>query len=225
MTSDKYQRNQEHIRNQSSRPYRPGPPTSPHASPQNSSPAPSQLPQDSKPAKTGFTLVLNNSWVVNIICGLLLMLIAWLATNFYQEYHLLPAVKTSIQKAETLEKRIVELSKDIKELKENYLQKDQEGMPVMVGINSEMAEGTVSIYKNNKTGLKFRTWLQLTNPLNQLKPTLTMVVVGVSDKTGDTYADLFISPKAAEIFGVDLSKGVFPMNMKILEDASEKKGE
>lgn len=182
-------------------------------------------PHLQKIGTSGYPVIFSNNWFVNIACGLILMIIGWGITTVYQEYQLLPEVKKSVVKIDSLEKKIFELSKDVKELKGNYLERDQDGIEVIVGINSELSDNNVSVYKDNKIGLKTKTWLQLTNPLTQLKTSINMVVVLSMERKGTTSADLFISPKAAEIFGLDQTKGVFPMNVKILEAGQSKKSE
>ncbi|MEI6822966.1 MAG: hypothetical protein WCL51_13615 [Bacteroidota bacterium] len=96
-------------------------------------------------------------------------------------------------------------------MKENYLSKDLDGVELKVGINSYLEGNNVTVFKNNKAGLRFTNALFATNPINRYCSTIKLLVSNEIEKNGDkSDAEIFISKEAAAFLGCnDKKKGVF----------------
>ena len=106
----------------------------------------------------------------------------------------------------------------IKELIENYIIKE-DGTELEVGVSSELDQNTVSVFKGNKSGLKFSDAIKLTNTVHMLNPSVKLIVGHERDKKdSDSQADIFISKEAAEQLGVKNYKktGIFKVLLKKL---------
>ena len=69
------------------------------------------------------------------------------------------------------------LQNDVNEIKSCYLKKDVEGREVKVSINNNLEGNNVSVFKDNKLGLKFTQVVFLTNPIdfNDFAPTIKLL--------------------------------------------------
>ena len=88
-----------------------------------------------------------------------------------------------------------------------------------MGVSSELDQNTVSVFKGNKSGLKFSDAIKLTNTVHMLNPSVKLIVGHERDKKdSDSQADIFISKEAAEQLGVKNYKktGIFKVLLKKL---------
>jgi len=115
------------------------------------------------------------------------------------------------------------LQNDVNEIKSCYLKKDVEGREVKVSINNNLEGNNVSVFKDNKLGLKFTQVVFLTNPIdfNDFAPTIKLIVTREVDRSQDnSEAEIFISKDAASRLGLvrNISQGVFTLKIKLLDD-------
>lgn len=115
-------------------------------------------------------------------------------------------------KPETGPKPTDPITEPIKD-KEDFI----EGTEVLVGINYTLSGNEVSIFTQNKYGLKYLSQFFLSNPNDEIfLPRMRFSVHDTSRADpAESTAQIFISKEAAQRMGISkkLSKGVFRMNI------------
>ncbi len=130
-------------------------------------------------------------------------------------------VKPSIQKIEKDSSDILEKEREIQvhieTIEKKYLQKDNEGINCVIGINGDLSGNQVSVFKNNRFGLESQDVIFIKNPFGLFTPTAAFIVYTVKGSDSDSDADLFVSKEGIEKLDISpkqFKQGLFEMKLR-----------
>lgn len=136
-------------------------------------------------------------------------------------YNHLFDVKPSINDIKTSSAKILDTEKEIQSnierIEEQYLQKDKEGIRCKIGYSTELKENRVSVFKDNKLGLKSQDVIYITNPYGLFTPTVAFIVSTEDGYAGDSKADMFVSKAGLDKLDINqdqYNKGLFEVRMR-----------
>ena len=157
---------------------------------------------------------------INQLFWCILSAIAGVLLGFYFDFftHVGPDMESVKDELCSMSRSSESIDMRIKEIKDYYIKRDEEGCACAVGVSSEMEGNYVSVYKGNKLNLKSGDIIYITNPYGKFTPTVKFVVYFIDENTSNkSTADLYVS--RAGIDKLDISprevkrKGVFNMTM------------
>lgn len=90
-----------------------------------------------------------------------------------------------------------------------------------MGISGDLSGNCVSVFQDNKFGLKSQDIIYITNPFGLYTPTAAFVVYLVDGSNSNSDADLFLSKEGIEKLDIDkksFRKGIFEMRFRRKEE-------
>jgi hypothetical protein len=134
-------------------------------------------------------------FATNIVGGIVGSLIFALIVYFMGYLNIIPKIGL-------IHDEVKNINTEIKEIKNNYLSNDTEGVDIMVGVSSEANNHLVIIFSDNSANLKYSDPFELYYSVGKFSPKLKLLVSVERSRNEDrSRADMFISKEAAEIIG------------------------
>lgn len=155
----------------------------------------------------------------NVFAGAFAGLILGVVFNYFWDVR--PFVSEVRQSIQIIAQTQDEIQGRIDRIEEKYLQKDNQGSNCKVGISGDLSGNCVSVFQDNKFGLKSQDIIYITNPFGLYTPTAAFVVYLVDGSDNNSDADLFLSKEGIEKLDIDkknFRKGIFEMRFRRKED-------
>lgn len=153
-------------------------------------------------------------WKGYVISALIGIIITSCYNHFFDVKPSINDIKTSSTKILDTEK---EIQSNIERIEEHYLQKDKEGIRCKIGYSKELKGKNVSVFKDNKLGLKSQDVIYITNPYGLFTPTVAFIVSTEDGYAGDSKADMFVSKEGLDKLDINkdqYKKGLFEVRMR-----------
>lgn len=155
----------------------------------------------------------------NVAAGAFAGLIVGVVFNYFWDVR--PFIAQIQQHVRTIDQTEIKIQERIDRIEEKYLQKDNQGSNCKVGISGDLTGNYVSVFQDNKFGLKSQDIIYITNPFGLYTPTAAFVVYLVDGSDNNSDADLFLSKEGIEKLDIDkksFRKGIFEMRFRRKEE-------